>query len=563
MSTRFTPHAANPDAIRNSDAQVTGFTRKALMQQVRADAECRASDEHLRSIMQWMPIIMLATDRDGVITLAEGNGLGNAGLNPSMLIGHALEDVPPDSAEGIGTYQKRALDGEEFAANVEVGGRIWDTRYRPLRDTVGEISGVCVAGLDVTDRVRSERDLAAIRRREAGIAELGRAALAGATLSDVMLGAVTLVARELPDVDVAGVGEITPDGLRRVVAVGVAEDESPLTLSPDPSAYSAMRSIRAGESVVVTDWDNDPRFSRPDWLRLNGVKSSAFIPVINQPGDHVFGFLGAHGRQPRTFPAHELVFLETVANLLGDVIARGQAQDAAAVQAEQFRALAENSPDIVCRLDSDLRIVYINGAVERLSGTPASELIGRTRREAGMEEPQVSAFELAARQVLRAGVERSLDLDVNTVLGPRTFQVRMAPEFGRDGAVRSIVIATNDITERKRADQERQVLYKQLFAQQEQLRDLIARLMSNHQLELEDAVTERLLSDRERQILSLIARGWSNPEIAAELRVSRGTIKNKVSRLLDKLDVSDRTQAATWAVRHGLLDGQQPPSPSQ
>ena len=56
--------------------------------------------------------------------------------------------------------------------------------------------------------------------------------------------------------------------------------------------------------------------------------------------------------------------------------------------------------------------------------------------------------------------------------------------------------------------------------------------------------------------MKLIARGWSDQEIAAELGVSRGNVKNQVSRLLEKLDVSDRTQAAVKAVRLGLVDEQ-------
>jgi DNA-binding NarL/FixJ family response regulator len=59
---------------------------------------------------------------------------------------------------------------------------------------------------------------------------------------------------------------------------------------------------------------------------------------------------------------------------------------------------------------------------------------------------------------------------------------------------------------------------------------------------------------RERQILRLVAQGWTNREIATELGLSRGNVKNHVSHLLEKLDVSDRTQAAAQAVRLGLLE---------
>jgi DNA-binding NarL/FixJ family response regulator len=68
------------------------------------------------------------------------------------------------------------------------------------------------------------------------------------------------------------------------------------------------------------------------------------------------------------------------------------------------------------------------------------------------------------------------------------------------------------------------------------------------------------LTAREREVLVLIARGQSNKEIAASLGLTEGTVKGYVSVVFDKLDVSDRTQAALYAVRHGLapLQGPEP-----
>lgn len=60
------------------------------------------------------------------------------------------------------------------------------------------------------------------------------------------------------------------------------------------------------------------------------------------------------------------------------------------------------------------------------------------------------------------------------------------------------------------------------------------------------------LSQRDRDVLALIARGFSNADIARQLSLSEGTVRNYVSRILAQLGVSDRTQAAILALQYDL-----------
>jgi len=67
------------------------------------------------------------------------------------------------------------------------------------------------------------------------------------------------------------------------------------------------------------------------------------------------------------------------------------------------------------------------------------------------------------------------------------------------------------------------------------------------------------LSDREREVLALVAKGLTNREIGESLFVSEHTARNHVASILNKLGLSRRVQAATYAVREGIADDTSPP----
>ncbi len=63
---------------------------------------------------------------------------------------------------------------------------------------------------------------------------------------------------------------------------------------------------------------------------------------------------------------------------------------------------------------------------------------------------------------------------------------------------------------------------------------------------------EDLLTGREKEVLALVAEGLTNREIAGRLIISDNTVRNHVSHIMDKLDITRRSQAAAYAVRRGI-----------
>jgi len=83
---------------------------------------------------------------------------------------------------------------------------------------------------------------------------------------------------------------------------------------------------------------------------------------------------------------------------------------------------------------------------------------------------------------------------------------------------------------------------------------LLQSVLGQTQVVESDALQQADLTQQELRVLKLIALGLNNDAIAETLVVSRNTVKTHVRHIFEKLGVSDRTQAAIWAVRNGLVE---------
>jgi PAS domain S-box-containing protein len=157
--------------------------------------------------------------------------------------------------------------------------------------------------------------------------------------------------------------------------------------------------------------------------------------------------------------------------------------EAVLIKREEFSTLIENSPDIICRLDRDLRHIYVSPALEVVSGAPIASFIGKTVRESATPGFDWRDFEAACRAAIesRRLVHHSFTYD------ERHYSTRMIPEFSPDGSVESIMTITEDVTDRIRAERELVQLTTRLFDIQDQERRRIAR-------ELHDGTAQNLFA---------------------------------------------------------------------
>ncbi|WP_404790480.1 response regulator [Altericista sp. CCNU0014] len=127
--------------------------------------------------------------------------------------------------------------------------------------------------------------------------------------------------------------------------------------------------------------------------------------------------------------------------------------EAALYQREQeFRTLTENAPDIIARFDRNLRHLYVNPAVEAVTGLSVRDFLGKTNRELGMPEALVKQWEEALEQVFETGEQVSIQFEFPTSSGLKYYQSRCVPEFALNGSVESVLAITRDLTEQKQLE---------------------------------------------------------------------------------------------------------------
>jgi PAS domain S-box-containing protein len=149
----------------------------------------------------------------------------------------------------------------------------------------------------------------------------------------------------------------------------------------------------------------------------------------------------------------------------------------------EFSTLVENSPDVIARVDRDLRYIYISAGLERATGVSTDRFIGKTPAEIALEGYDWNGFEAACQEAF----DTQKTIHRASEYGGRNYWTRIVPEFTSDGRLESAMTISEDVTERVRAEQELVQLTAQLFRLQDEERRKIAR-------ELHDGTAQNLFA---------------------------------------------------------------------
>ena len=340
--------------------------------------------------------------------LAELNGIPAADH-----LGKTVREVVPAVADRTEPLLRQVLTSGEpvlgFETNAETEPGVWRhwiSQYWPLKSSDGAIFGVNAVVQDVTER----KWLADSREREREFR----------TLAENSTDIIARFDRGLRRIYVNPAIERIL-GRPRAELLGKTHHEIGL---PETLADYLDRTLRdvfnTGRSHTTEATLPTPRGER--------YLESRLVPEFDAGGQ-----------------------VETVLVITHDITERKHAEEALYRREQEFAALVEKAPDIIARVDRSLHLLYINQAVERLTGKPREWFLGKHLVEQGLPPREVARRERALGRVFATGREQVVEHKNPSLTGERYFQARLVPEFGPDGEVVSALVVDRDIDDLKRA----------------------------------------------------------------------------------------------------------------
>lgn len=153
------------------EAERIEYREKLEEQVAEATAELEKTNQYLKRIINFAPLILWSVDKEGVITLLEGKALERMNLKPGEQVGTTIFDLfsdKPESIERLG----RAMQGEEFSTIIEDNNYALDSHYVPITDDDGDIQGFAGVANNITELMHTQAELKNTLEREIELGKL-------------------------------------------------------------------------------------------------------------------------------------------------------------------------------------------------------------------------------------------------------------------------------------------------------------------------------------------------------------------------------------------------------
>ncbi|MEG4817042.1 PAS domain S-box protein [Microcoleus sp. K5-D4] len=380
----------------------------------RAEEALRASQARLSGVLDIADEAIISVDSSQRITLYNQGAERIFGYTSEEMLGQTLDRLLPERfganhRQHVGQFAQSAQTARKMGRRGEIVGRRKDGTEFPAEASISqlELAGEKVFTVflrDISDRKQAET---ALKESEARFQAFMNYSPAAAWITD--------------------------------------RDGQILYFS---QTYARMFNLPTNYSVGKVDLNIYPAEFRQEYLKniRKVVETNQTIEAI-ELAPLADGSIGEFLVYKFPLPSSSGQVL--VGGVALDITERKKAEAALQQREQEFRALVENAPDIIMRLDRECRYLYINPPVERQSGIPPATFIGKTINEFGTPEALVNLWQTTIEQVFETGCEQSIEYEIPGGAGLNYYASRVVPEFGGDGSVQSVLAVARDITELK------------------------------------------------------------------------------------------------------------------
>jgi PAS domain S-box-containing protein len=500
-----------------SGSECVGGVSFDITELERIERELSETSQALEAIVDSSPLPIVTFDRDGRVTRWNDAAERTFGWSADEVIGRFNPLMPEGKEKSFRRAIGFALKGKSWRS-VEVSRQRKDgstvvvsASSAPLREASGAAVGMVAVLDDVTERRRAE---ATLRESE----ERFR------TLVANVPGAIYRCSADA-------------DWTMRYLSDAAEEITGyPASDFIDNAARSFASVIHEDDRAEVARTVDDAIARRePFELEYRIVRADGSVRWVTEKG------------QPATSLGQDVLWLD---GAIFDVTEQKRAQEERASTQALLDSIVENLPVMLFLKDADeLRFARVNRALEEIAGLSRDELLGKTDFDVFPVE-QAEFFLAKDREVLERG--QLLDISQEQ-LGDRVLHTRKVPIVDESGRARYLLGISMDVTDAKRAAEERERLVSQLAEQNRQLRELdrlkdeFVALVSH---ELRTPLTSIL------GYLELLLDGDAGGISAEQERFLKVIDRNakRLVRLVGDLLLVAQIEAGTLALEHEPID---------
>ena len=245
---------------------------------------------------------------------------------------------------------------------------------RPDLGASGEVDRYTGTTVDISERKRGQALFVGEKRLLEMIAT-------GVALEEI-LNSLCVIIEEYRSGTLASVLLLRPDGIHLDSVAGPSLPEGwrqeMEKLPIGPCAGSCGTAAFRGSAVIVSDIATDPLWEVPEHRAAalgHGLRASWSNPILSSEGK-VLGTFCIYGRESQSPSSQDLGIIEKATYLARVAIERDRAEAALRRSQEKYRDLINASPDAICVVDADAKLVLVNPAGVKLAGRSEDELIG-------------------------------------------------------------------------------------------------------------------------------------------------------------------------------------------